>query len=107
MSHEPVRPGRPEPKDFLGIDSLLDDDERLIRDTVRQFVADRVLPDIGELISGYDHLARHKADDGPVEGHLRLGAVPSVITVVSAAADSRIPTRSLASAGVISPRSAA
>jgi len=48
MSHEPVRPGRPEPKDFLGIDSLLDDDERLIRDTVRQFVADRVLPDIGE-----------------------------------------------------------
>jgi glutaryl-CoA dehydrogenase len=36
------------PKDFLAIDHLLDDEERLIRDTVRRFVADRVLPDVGE-----------------------------------------------------------
>src|SRR4051812_47489142 len=35
------------PRDFLDIDRLLDDDERLIRDTVRRFVADRVLPEIG------------------------------------------------------------
>jgi glutaryl-CoA dehydrogenase len=35
------------PKDFLAIDHLLDDEERLIRDTVRRFVADRVLPDVG------------------------------------------------------------
>ena len=36
------------PKDFLGFDSLLSDEERDIRDTVRAFVADRVLPNIGE-----------------------------------------------------------
>ncbi len=36
------------PKDFLGIDQLLSDEERDIRDTVRAFVADRVLPDVGE-----------------------------------------------------------
>jgi glutaryl-CoA dehydrogenase len=34
------------PLDFLDIDHLLADDERLIRDTVRQFVRDRVLPGI-------------------------------------------------------------
>ena len=48
MSHGPVRPGNIDPKDFLAIDDLLSDEERLIRDTVRQFVGDRVLPDIGE-----------------------------------------------------------
>ena len=48
MSHQPVRPGRSDPKDFLAIDSLLDDDERLIRDTVREFVADRILPGIAD-----------------------------------------------------------
>ncbi|MGO9790433.1 MAG: acyl-CoA dehydrogenase family protein [Solirubrobacteraceae bacterium] len=36
------------PKDFLGFDNLLSDEERDIRDTVRAFVADRVLPNIGE-----------------------------------------------------------
>jgi glutaryl-CoA dehydrogenase len=36
------------PLDFLDVDSLLDDDERLIRDTVRQFVADKVLPEVAE-----------------------------------------------------------
>ena len=48
MSPAPVRPGRPDPKDFLAIDGLLSEDERLIRDTVRQFVADRILPDVAE-----------------------------------------------------------
>lgn len=38
----------PSPTDFLGIDALLHDDERLIRDTVRAFVRDRVLPNIAE-----------------------------------------------------------
>ena len=37
-----------DPRDFLGIDALLDDDERQIRDTVRSFVRAKVLPDIGE-----------------------------------------------------------
>ena len=34
--------------DFLNIDSLLDDEERMIRDTVRQFVAREVVPHVGE-----------------------------------------------------------
>jgi glutaryl-CoA dehydrogenase len=36
------------PKDFLGIDHLLCDEERDIRDTVRAFVRDRVLPYVGD-----------------------------------------------------------
>ncbi len=36
------------PKDFLEIDQLLSDEERDIRDTVRAFVADRVLPFVGD-----------------------------------------------------------
>jgi glutaryl-CoA dehydrogenase len=36
------------PKDFLEVDALLSDEERDIRDTVRAFVRDRVLPNIGE-----------------------------------------------------------
>jgi glutaryl-CoA dehydrogenase len=36
------------PNDFLDIDSLLSDEERDIRDTVRAFVRDRVLADVGE-----------------------------------------------------------
>jgi glutaryl-CoA dehydrogenase len=39
----PVRPD-----DFLALDRLLDDEELLIRDTVRQFVAERVTPYVGE-----------------------------------------------------------
>jgi glutaryl-CoA dehydrogenase len=37
-----------DPRDFLALDALLDDDERAIRDTVRQFVRDRILPEIGD-----------------------------------------------------------
>ena len=36
------------PKDFLDLDHLLSDEERDIRDTVRAFVADKVLPYVGE-----------------------------------------------------------
>jgi glutaryl-CoA dehydrogenase len=36
------------PEDFLGIDHLLSDEEREIRDTVRAFVKDQVLPDVGD-----------------------------------------------------------
>jgi len=48
MTHHPVRPGLADPRDFLDVDALLDDEERLIRDTVRQFVQDRVLPDVAD-----------------------------------------------------------
>jgi glutaryl-CoA dehydrogenase len=37
-----------DPRDFLAIDALLDDEERAIRDTVRAFVRKRIVPDVGE-----------------------------------------------------------
>ncbi len=43
-----IRPGGETPHDFLQIDALLDDEERLIRDTVREFVGDRILPNIAD-----------------------------------------------------------
>ncbi|MCU0267483.1 MAG: acyl-CoA dehydrogenase family protein [Acidimicrobiales bacterium] len=44
----PQRFGEGDAHDFLGIDALLDDDERLLRDTVRRFARYRVLPDVGD-----------------------------------------------------------
>lgn len=35
-----------DPRDFLGTDALLSGEERLVRDTVRRFVNDRVLPEV-------------------------------------------------------------
>jgi len=37
-----------DPYDYLALDALLDEEERAIRDTVRQFVHDRVLPEVGD-----------------------------------------------------------
>ena len=37
-----------DPLDFLAVDTLLEDEERAIRDTVRQFVQERVVPNVGE-----------------------------------------------------------
>lgn len=39
-----------------------------------------LLPEAAELVGGYARLARRKNEPPLVEGHLRLGAVPSVIT---------------------------
>ena len=44
----PTPPSVPDPKDFLGIERLLGPEERLLRDTVRRWVADRVLPSIAD-----------------------------------------------------------
>jgi glutaryl-CoA dehydrogenase len=43
-----AKPTALDPRDFLAIDALLDDEERAVRDTVRRFVRERVLPEIGE-----------------------------------------------------------
>jgi glutaryl-CoA dehydrogenase len=43
-----AKPTALDPRDFLAIDALLDDEERAIRDTVRQFVGERIVPDVGE-----------------------------------------------------------
>ncbi|HSL64639.1 MAG TPA: acyl-CoA dehydrogenase family protein [Gaiellaceae bacterium] len=42
------QPAALDPLDFLALDALLDDEERAVRDTVRQFVRERVLPEIGD-----------------------------------------------------------
>jgi glutaryl-CoA dehydrogenase len=42
------KPTAIDPSDFLALDALLDDEEKAIRDTVRQFVRERVLPDVGD-----------------------------------------------------------
>ena len=41
-------PEKPRAEDFLGIDRMLTDEERDIRDTVRAFVADKVTPNVGD-----------------------------------------------------------
>ena len=41
-------PPAPSPTDFLGVDRLLSEEERLLRDTVRRFVDDKVLPGIAD-----------------------------------------------------------
>jgi glutaryl-CoA dehydrogenase len=56
------------PTDFLDITSLLSDEERDIRDTVRSFVADRVLPDVGDWFEE----ARIPAELAPELGKLGL-----------------------------------
>jgi glutaryl-CoA dehydrogenase len=43
-----AKPTSLDPLDYLAIDGLLDDEERAIRDTVRRFVRERVLPDVGD-----------------------------------------------------------
>jgi glutaryl-CoA dehydrogenase len=37
-----------DPLDYLALDSLLDEEERAIRDTVRRFVREHVLPEVGD-----------------------------------------------------------
>jgi glutaryl-CoA dehydrogenase len=52
MATTEARPGqadsrpKPKPLDFLDVDALLSDEERMIRDAIAQFVADRVMPGI-------------------------------------------------------------
>jgi len=41
-------PPPPDPRDFLAIDALLSDEEILLRDTVRQFANERILPDVAD-----------------------------------------------------------
>jgi glutaryl-CoA dehydrogenase len=56
------------PRDYLDVDGSLDDEELLIRDTVRAFVADRVLPGIGDWFEE----ARLPAELAPELGKLGL-----------------------------------
>ena len=48
MTVTPAKQTAIDPLDFLALDALLDDEERAIRDTVRAFVREKVLPDVGD-----------------------------------------------------------
>jgi len=48
MAGTATAPPQVNPRDFLDVDHLLSEEERDIRDTVRAFVADRVLPHVGD-----------------------------------------------------------
>ncbi len=43
-----ARPAALDPSDFLAIDAELDEDERRLRDTVRRFVRERILPHVAD-----------------------------------------------------------
>ncbi|MEI2698125.1 MAG: acyl-CoA dehydrogenase family protein [Microthrixaceae bacterium] len=47
MTEHAQLPQKVDPRDVLAIDSLLSDEERLLRDTVRRFVVERIIPDVG------------------------------------------------------------
>ncbi len=70
---ESLRPVTPDPIDFLEIGDLLSGEERLLRDTVRAFVADKVTPHIAEW---FEHgifpreLVREMGDLGLLGMHL-------------------------------------
>jgi glutaryl-CoA dehydrogenase len=48
MATTTAAPAKLDPKDVLGLDHLLGDEERMLRDSVRRWVGDRVLPSIGQ-----------------------------------------------------------
>ncbi len=63
----------PKPLDFLDVDALLSGEERLIRDTVRQFVRERVMPGIEEWFEQGTfpvEMAREMGDLGLLGMHL-------------------------------------
>jgi glutaryl-CoA dehydrogenase len=64
-----TRVGGDDPRDFLRLDAQLSDEERQIRDTVRQFVRDRILPHVAEW---YDRGTFPGRELGPVMGELGL-----------------------------------
>jgi glutaryl-CoA dehydrogenase len=73
MSARTAAPDAIRPTDFLGIDHLLSEEERGIRDTVRAFVRDRVLPNIGDWFEEATiprELAKELGDLGVLGMHL-------------------------------------
>ncbi len=73
-----------DPLDFLGLDRLLEDEERALRDTVRQFVREQVLPDVGDWFErGYfpKDLIRELAKLGLLGMHLDGYGLPGASSV--------------------------
>ncbi|MDA2979957.1 MAG: acyl-CoA dehydrogenase family protein [Actinomycetota bacterium] len=71
---EAIRPGKLDAMDFLQIDDMLDTEERLLRDTVRQFVAEQVTPYVGDWFDEGifpKHLIKKMGDLGLLGMHLK------------------------------------
>src|SRR5947199_10628566 len=74
----------PSALDFLGIDALLDDEERLVRDTVRAFVRDRILPNIADWFESHTfprELVRELGALGVLGMHLHGYGSPGATSV--------------------------
>jgi glutaryl-CoA dehydrogenase len=74
----------PDPIDFIAIDPLLTDEERLVRESVRSFVRDRVLPNVAEWFErGYlpRELARELGALGVLGMHLEGYDCPGASSV--------------------------
>lgn len=73
MSKGAVGPRNPNPRDFLDVDALLDVEDRLLRDTVREWVGDRILPYVADWFEGGyfpRELAKEMGDLGLLGMHL-------------------------------------
>lgn len=74
----------PNALDFLDVDALLDDQERLIRETVRAFVRDRVLPNVAQWFEEHRfprELARELGALGVLGMHLHGYGCPGASSV--------------------------
>jgi glutaryl-CoA dehydrogenase len=79
-----AKPQALDPLDLLALDALLDDEERAIRDTVRRFVRERVLPDIGDWFEEArlpQELAKELAQLGLFGMHLEGYGLPGASSV--------------------------
>jgi glutaryl-CoA dehydrogenase len=61
MSSTKAPVAKPRAEDFLAIDRMLSDEERDIRDTVRAFVRDRIVPEVGDWFESGEVPARELA----------------------------------------------
>jgi glutaryl-CoA dehydrogenase len=61
MSTVSAPTAKPRAEDFLAIDRMLSDEERDIRDTVRAFVRDRIVPEVGDWFEAGEVPARELA----------------------------------------------
>ena len=79
MTATKVKSAAPDAVDFIDVSSLLTDEERLIRDTVRAFVRDRILPDVADWFEAGilpRELARQLGELGVLGMHLKGTAAP-------------------------------
>src|SRR5919107_1792031 len=74
MATSTAAPAKLDPHDALGLDHLLGDEERMLRDSVRRWVADRVLPNVGQWYDDAEvpsrELAKELGDLGLLGMHL-------------------------------------